>query len=79
LEKLTDTPNIWEWAAQISQDNEYIMYNFDESGQYEIYVIPFPPTGQRWKSYQNITTYQINLRETNISQHYKISILHDLH
>jgi len=38
-----------EWGAKFSPDGRYVAYTSDESGQYEIYVQPFPATGERWK------------------------------
>ncbi len=34
--------------AQMSPDGKWIAYNANESGRYEVYVTPFPPTGQRY-------------------------------
>ena len=34
--------------AQFSPDRHWIAYNADESGQHEVYVMPFPATGERW-------------------------------
>ena len=33
--------------ARFSPDTRFISYNFSESGRSEVYVEPFPPTGQR--------------------------------
>jgi Tol biopolymer transport system component/predicted Ser/Thr protein kinase len=38
-----------EWGASFSRDGRFIAYVSDESGQYEIYVQPFPPDGRRWQ------------------------------
>lgn len=38
-----------EWGPSFSRDGKYIAYVSDESGQYEIYVQPFPPDGRRWQ------------------------------
>jgi len=38
-----------EWGAKFSLDGRYVAYTSDESGQYEVYVRPFPATGERWK------------------------------
>jgi len=32
-----------------SPDSRWIAYNSDESGRHEVYVIPFPHTGERWQ------------------------------
>jgi hypothetical protein len=34
--------------AQFSPDSRWIAYNADESGQLEVYLTSFPPTGERW-------------------------------
>jgi Tol biopolymer transport system component len=34
--------------AQMSPDGTWIAYNASESGRYEVYVTPFPPTGERY-------------------------------
>ena len=36
-------------AAQWSPDGHWIAYTSDESGRDEIFVLPFPLTGQRWR------------------------------
>jgi serine/threonine-protein kinase len=38
-----------QYAAQWSPDGRWIAYTSDESGRDEVYVIPFPLTGQRWR------------------------------
>ncbi len=35
--------------AQFSPDRRWIAYNANESGRFEGYVTPFPPTGERWQ------------------------------
>lgn len=35
--------------AQFSPDGRWIAYNANESGRYEVYVVPFPPTGDKWQ------------------------------
>ncbi|MBN2241414.1 MAG: serine/threonine-protein kinase [Acidobacteria bacterium] len=34
--------------AQFSPDGRWIAYNTNESGRFEVKVIPFPPTGDKW-------------------------------
>lgn len=34
--------------AQFSPDSRWIAYQSDETGQFEVYVTPFPPTGEHW-------------------------------
>jgi eukaryotic-like serine/threonine-protein kinase len=43
------TSALGQWAAQWSPDGRWIAYSSDESGREEIYVVPFPLTGQRWR------------------------------
>ena len=38
-----------EGNAQVSPDGRWLAYNSDETGQYEIYVRPFPEASQKWK------------------------------
>ena len=38
-----------ERGAEISPDGGFLAYTSDESGQYEIYVQPFPGQGAKWK------------------------------
>ncbi len=37
-----------EWGAAFSPDGNFVAYTSDETGQYAVYVEPFPPTGDRW-------------------------------
>jgi serine/threonine protein kinase len=38
-----------ERQARFSPDGQWIAYSSDESGQPEVYVQPFPPTGAKWQ------------------------------
>ena len=38
-----------EWGPSFSRDGKYIAYVSDESGQYEVYVQPFPLDARRWQ------------------------------
>ena len=38
-----------EWGSAFSPDGRWIAYTSDESGQYEVYVQPWPPTGGKWQ------------------------------
>jgi hypothetical protein len=35
--------------ATMSPDGRWVAYNSSESGRDEVYVVPFPPTGDRWQ------------------------------
>jgi dipeptidyl aminopeptidase/acylaminoacyl peptidase len=35
--------------AEFSSDGRRVAYNSSESGRNEVYVVPFPPTGERWQ------------------------------
>ena len=35
--------------AAFSPDGRWIAYNADENGQNDVFVVPFPPTGERWQ------------------------------
>ena len=45
---ITDT-SAREWWGAFSPDGEWIAYGSTESGADQVYVQPFPPTGQRWQ------------------------------
>ena len=36
-------------GMSISPDGRWIAYMSTETGQYQVYVVPFPPTGSRWQ------------------------------
>jgi len=38
-----------EWGARFSPSGEYIAYISDEEGQYEVYIVAYPKTADRWK------------------------------
>jgi serine/threonine protein kinase len=42
---LSGTPD----QAGFSPDGRWIAYNTNESGRYEVKVVPFPPTGDKWQ------------------------------
>ncbi len=42
------TPVI-ELAARFSPDGKWVAYQSQESGPFEVYVAPFPPTGAKWQ------------------------------
>jgi eukaryotic-like serine/threonine-protein kinase len=42
-----------ESSAEMSPDGKWIAFQSNESGQTEIYVAPFPPTGAKWTVSQN--------------------------
>jgi len=46
-EPFVRTPAV-EWGATVSPDSRFIAYTSDESGQFQIYVKPYPPTEARW-------------------------------
>ncbi|HEY1303589.1 MAG TPA: protein kinase [Vicinamibacterales bacterium] len=35
--------------ARFSPDGKWVVYNDRENGRFEIFVVPFPPTGERWQ------------------------------
>jgi Tol biopolymer transport system component len=37
-----------EFDARFSPDGRWVAYQSDESGEFEIYIQPFPPTGAKW-------------------------------
>ncbi len=47
-EALSSSP-FREGSATFSPDGRWIVYNSDESGRSEIYVMPFPVTGGKWQ------------------------------
>jgi dipeptidyl aminopeptidase/acylaminoacyl peptidase len=38
-----------EWNGRFSPDGRWISYSSNESGQSEVYVLPFPGPGQKWQ------------------------------
>ena len=38
-----------EWGPTFSPDDQWIAYVSDEQGQYDVYVQPYPQTGERWR------------------------------
>ena len=38
-----------EWAAMFSPDGRWLAYSSDESGRFEVYVVPFPGPGAKWQ------------------------------
>jgi serine/threonine protein kinase/Tol biopolymer transport system component len=45
LQPLKNSP-IQEWAAAFSPDGHWVAYTSDEQGQFDVYVEPYPPTGE---------------------------------
>jgi serine/threonine protein kinase/Tol biopolymer transport system component len=43
----TDGKNVDE--SHFSPDGKWVAYNSNESGTWQVYVAPFPPTGERWQ------------------------------
>ncbi len=43
------TNRFYEAGASFSPDGRLITYTSDEQGQYEVYVQPYPQTGERWQ------------------------------
>lgn len=43
------TTRFTEWGAAFSPDGRLIAYTSDEQGQYEVYVQPYPQTGEKWR------------------------------
>ncbi len=41
-----DFSNVW---AVVSPDGRWVAYMSDETGAFQIYVMPFPPNGSRWQ------------------------------
>jgi hypothetical protein len=35
--------------ARFSPDGRWVAYNGNETGRHEVFVVPFPPTGERWQ------------------------------
>ncbi len=48
LHPVAATPAL-EWGGVFSPNGRWIAYSSNESGADEIYVQPYPPTGQRWR------------------------------
>jgi Tol biopolymer transport system component len=39
----------WEGQAKFSPDGEWVAYSSNESGRFEVYVVPFPGPGGKWQ------------------------------
>ncbi len=46
--ELVSTPSGSLWAGQFSPDERFIAYTQVSGAGSEVYVVPYPPTGQRW-------------------------------
>jgi Tol biopolymer transport system component len=47
-EKIVDTPK-WSWGGQVSPDSRWLAYMSDESGEFQVYLTPYPQGGGRWQ------------------------------
>ena len=45
LQRLVESPFV-EWGAAFSPDGHWVAYTSDEQGQYDVYVQPYPTTGE---------------------------------
>ncbi|MGH7701678.1 MAG: hypothetical protein ACREMO_01170, partial [Gemmatimonadales bacterium] len=52
LHPVAETPAL-EWGGIFSPDGQWLAYSSSESGADEIYVQPWPTTGQRWRISRN--------------------------
>ena len=52
VRSLAATPAL-EWGASFSPDGKWAAYSSSETGNDEIYVQPWPPTGRRWRISRN--------------------------
>jgi len=43
------TSSYGEFSAVVSPNGRWMAYQSDESGQFEVYVTPFPKTGRKWQ------------------------------
>ncbi|MDX1740919.1 MAG: hypothetical protein R3178_06480, partial [Rhodothermales bacterium] len=48
-EPVTAEPTATEVLSNISADGRFVAYTSDQTGDYQVYVEPFPPTGERWQ------------------------------
>jgi serine/threonine-protein kinase len=48
-EPVTAEPTATEVLTDISADGRFVAYTSDQTGDYQVYVEPFPPTGERWQ------------------------------
>jgi len=51
--KLTDDPASNQFAPYLTQNSKYIIYGSTETGQYDLFCMPFPPTGEKWRITKN--------------------------
>ena len=45
---LVQTPRV-ECCGAFSPDGRFLAYSSDESGRFEVYVVPYPSTGRKWQ------------------------------
>ncbi len=48
-EPVSAEPTVTEVLSNISADGRFVAYTSDQTGDYQVYVEPFPPTGERWQ------------------------------
>jgi serine/threonine-protein kinase len=48
-EPFTAEPTATEVLSDISADGRFVAYTSDQTGDYQVYVEPFPTTGERWQ------------------------------
>lgn len=46
---IADQPGVTEVLSRLSRSGEFVAYTSNASGDYQIYVQPFPPTGDVWQ------------------------------
>ncbi|MBT8400211.1 MAG: PD40 domain-containing protein, partial [Rhodothermia bacterium] len=48
-EPVTAEPSATEVLSNMSADGRFVAYTSDQTGDYQVYVEPFPTTGERWQ------------------------------
>jgi Tol biopolymer transport system component len=51
--RLTNDPGSNQFAPFLTHNGKYLIYASTETGQYDLFCMPFPPTGEKWRITKN--------------------------
>lgn len=65
--KLTTDPTSDQFGPTLSTNGDYLIYGSTETGQYDLFCIPNPPTGEKWRITKNgAESYQLSQADNKI-------------